>query len=115
MEPGELAVAYRQDPLLEIDIGDAQMQHFIESTHKHPNVQRWRMRHPRFVPTSSSWLNRVERWFGELTSKAVRSGSFTSVADLQTAIAQFLEAWNQDPKPFVWTATGTACSPYALG
>ena len=81
-------------------------------THKHPNVQRWFKRHPRFVPhfvpTSSSWLNLVERWFGELTSKAVRRGSFTSVADLQTAIAQFLEAWNQDPKPFVWTATVTA-------
>ena len=78
-------------------------------THKHPNVQAWMKRHPRFVchfvPTSSSWLNLVERWFGELTSKAVRRGSFSSVADLQTAIAQFLEAWNEAPKPFVWTAT----------
>ncbi len=66
-------------------------------------------RHPRFiphfVPTSASWLNLVERWFGELTSKAVRRGSFASVADLQAAIAQFLGAWNEDPKPFVWTAT----------
>ena len=78
-------------------------------THKHPNVQAWMKRHPRFVchfvPTSSSWLNLVERWFGELTSKAVRRGSFRSVADLHTAIAQFLQAWNEDPKPFVWTAT----------
>jgi transposase len=78
-------------------------------THKHPNVQAWLKRHPRFVchfvPTSSSWLNLVERWFGELTSKAVRRGSFSSVADLQAAIAQFLEAWNENPKPFVWTAT----------
>lgn len=78
-------------------------------THKHPVVQAWMKRNPRFVchfvPTSSSWLNLVERWFGELTSKAVRRGSFSSVADLQTAIAQFLEAWNEDPKPFVWTAT----------
>jgi len=78
-------------------------------THKHPNVQAWMKRHPRFVchfvPTSSSWLNLVERWFGELTSKAVRRGSFSSVADLQTAIAKFLEAWNESPKPFVWTAT----------
>ena len=78
-------------------------------THKHPNVQAWMKRHPRFVchfvPTSSSWLNLVERWFGELTSKAVRRGSFSSVADLQLAIADFLKAWNNNPKPFVWTAT----------
>jgi transposase/transcriptional regulator with XRE-family HTH domain len=78
-------------------------------THKHPNVQSWLKRHPRFVPhfvpTSSSWLNLVERWFGELISKAVRRGSFSSVADLQLAITQFLDAWNEDPKPFVWTAT----------
>jgi len=78
-------------------------------THKHSNVQAWLKRHPRFiphfVPTSSSWLNLVERWFGELTAKAVRRGSFASVADLQTAITQFLEAWNENPNPFVWTAT----------
>jgi len=78
-------------------------------THKHPNVQAWLKRHPRFVthfvPTSSSWLNLVERWFGELTAKAVRRGSFANVADLEAAIAQFLEAWNENPKPFVWTAT----------
>ncbi len=78
-------------------------------THKHPNVQAWLKRHPRFiphfVPTSSSWLNLVERWFGELTAKAVRCGSFASVTDLETAIALFLEAWNENPNPFVWTAT----------
>lgn len=78
-------------------------------THKHPNVQAWLKRHPRFiphfVPTSSSWLNLVERWFGELTAKAVRCGSFASVTDLETAIAMYLEAWNQNPNPFVWTAT----------
>jgi transposase/transcriptional regulator with XRE-family HTH domain len=78
-------------------------------THKHPNVQAWLRRHPRFithfVPTSSSWLNLVERWFGELTAKAVRRSSFASVADLEAAIAQFLEAWNENPNPFVWNAT----------
>jgi len=78
-------------------------------THKHPNVKAWLKRHPRFiphfVPTSSSWLNLVERWFGELTAKAVRCGSFVSVADLEAAIARFLEAWNENPNPFVWTAT----------
>jgi len=78
-------------------------------THKHPKVQAWLKRHPRFiphfVPTSSSWLNLVERWFGELTSKRVRRGSFSSVEDLQKAIGEFLDAWNENPKPFVWTAT----------
>ena len=78
-------------------------------THNHPKVKAWLKRHPRFVPhfvpTSSSWLNLVERWFGELTSKRIRRGSFSSVADLVRAIEEFLEAWNQKPKPFVWTAT----------
>jgi len=78
-------------------------------THKHPKVQAWLKGHPRFiphfVPTSSSWLNLVERWFGELTSKRVRRGSFSSVEDLQKAIGEFLDAWNENPKPFVWTAT----------
>ena len=57
------------------------------------------------MPTSSSWLNLVERWFGELTSKRVRRGSFYSVQDLEAAITEFLEVWNENPKPFVWTAT----------
>ena len=78
-------------------------------THKHPRVKAWLKRHPRyvchFVPTSSSWLNLVERWFGELTSKRIRCGSFGSVTDLKNAIDEFLAAWNAKPKPFVWTAT----------
>ncbi len=78
-------------------------------THKTPEVQAWMKKHPRFVPhfvpTSSSWLNLVERWFGELTSKRIRRGAFTSVADLELAIEEFLNAWNEKPKPFVWTAT----------
>ena len=78
-------------------------------THKHPRTVAWLKRHPRFishfVPTSSSWLNLVERWFGELTSKRLRRGSFFSVDDLQRAITDFLNAWNEEPKPFVWTAT----------
>jgi len=78
-------------------------------THKHPRVRAWLERHPRFVahyvPTSSSWLNLVERWFGELTSKRIRRGSFYSVEDLQKAIEEFLAVWNEKPKPFVWTAT----------
>ena len=78
-------------------------------THKHPNVKAWMKKHPRFVPhfvpTSSSWLNLVERWFGELTAKRVRRGSFSSVQELQNAIAEFLINWNKKPKPFIWTAT----------
>src|SRR3974390_3316365 len=78
-------------------------------THKHPRVQRWLKRHqrfvPHFVPTSSSWLNLVERWFGELTGKRIRQGVFVSVEDLQKPIEEFLAAWNRAPKPFVWTAT----------
>lgn len=79
------------------------------STHKHPNVQTWLGRHPRFhlhfTPTSSSWLNLIERWFRELTDKALRRGAFHSVPDLITAIQAYLDAHNHDPKPFVWTAT----------
>jgi len=78
-------------------------------THKHPKVRAWLQRHPRFVPhfvpTSSSWLNLIERWFGELTTKRVRRGSFYSVEDLENAISEFLAVWNEHPKPFVWTAT----------
>jgi len=78
-------------------------------THKHPKVQNWMKRHPRFIPhfipTSSSWLNLVERWFGELTGKRLRRGAFVSVNDLKGAIEEFLGAWNDQPRPFVWTAT----------
>ena len=78
-------------------------------THKHENVRAWLTRHPRFVlhfvPTSSSWLNMVERWFGHLDDKAIRRGVFRSVEDLEASIDAFLIAWNKDPKPFVWTAT----------
>jgi transposase len=78
-------------------------------THTHANVNAWLAKHPRFhlhfIPTSSSWLNLVERWFLELTDKAIRRGVFHSVPDLVEAIKAFLAAHNDDPKPFVWTAT----------
>src|SRR5258708_5771360 len=78
-------------------------------THKHPKVRAWLERHPRFhfhfTPTSSDWLTLVERWFAELTTKSVRRGSFTSVEDLKNTIGEFLAAWNENPNPFVWTAT----------
>jgi transposase len=79
------------------------------ATHKHANVQAWLAKHPRFhmhfTPTSSSWLNLVERWFRELTDKALRRGVFHSVPDLIAKIEDYLAAHNNDPKPFVWTAT----------
>ena len=79
------------------------------ATHKHPDVQKWLARnrrfHLHFTPTSSSWLNLVERWFRELTDKALRRGSFNSVPDLIGSIEEYLDAHNDDPKPFVWTAT----------
>ncbi len=79
------------------------------STHKHDSVQKWLERHPRFhmhfIPTSSSWLNLVERFFRELTDKRIRRGIFRSVVELTQAIHEYLEANNNEPKPFVWTKT----------
>jgi transposase len=81
-------------------------------THSHPVVRAWLERHPRFVlhftPTSSSWLNLIERWFRELSQKRLRRGVFRSVPDLIAAIEEFLAVHNEDPKPFVWTATAEA-------
>jgi transposase len=77
--------------------------------HGHAVVKAWLAKHPRFVihyvPTSCSWLNLIERWFAELTNKRIRRDSFFSVEELMGAINQFLAAWNENPKPFVWTAT----------
>jgi transposase len=76
-------------------------------THKHPNVKKWLSKHKRFhlhfIPTSSSWLNLIERWFGEITRKRIRRGVFHSVPDLIAAIEESIRLNNQDPKPFVWT------------
>ena len=77
-------------------------------THKHPRVQSWLRRHPRFhlhfTPTSSSWLNMVERWFRELTQKQIRRGSFRNVPALIRVIEQYIETHNQKPQLFVWSA-----------
>lgn len=76
-------------------------------THKHQNVKKWLEKHPRFhlhfIPTSSSWLNLVERWFAEITNKRIRRGIFQSVPELITAIEEFIAHNNEKPKPFVWT------------
>ena len=78
------------------------------SAHKHEVVQRWLKKHRRFqfhfTPTSSSWLNLVERWFREITDKRIRRGSFHSVGELEQAIQDYLAHNNQQPRPFVWTA-----------
>jgi transposase len=78
-------------------------------THKHENVNQWLDKHARFhlhfIPTSSSWLNMVERWFGKLTDKTIRRGVFHSVPDLVAAIETYLQANNDNPEPFIWTQT----------
>jgi transposase len=78
------------------------------ATHKTPAVKRWFLRHPEyhlhFTPTSSSWLNQVERFFAEITEKRIRRGVFKSVPALEQAITEYLDEHNADPKPFVWTA-----------
>jgi transposase len=79
------------------------------STHKTPAIHRWLLAHPRFVlhftPTSSSWLNLVERWFAELTTKKLRRGSHRSVRELNADIRNWIDTWNENPRPFVWTKT----------
>jgi transposase len=78
------------------------------ATHKHPKVKRWLGKHPRFhlhfTPTSASWLNMVERFFRNLTGKRLRRGVFHSVPELVEALEKYLNAYNQEPTPFVWTA-----------
>jgi transposase len=79
------------------------------ATHKHVAVRKWMKRHKRFhfhfTPTSSSWLNQIERWFRDLTDKNLRRGIFASVPELITSIEAYLNAHNADPKPYIWTAT----------
>jgi len=78
------------------------------ATHKHPKVQAWLKRHPRFyvhfTPTSSSWLNLVERWFREITDQRIRRGTFRSVEQLIQAIEDYIGHHDESPRPFVWTA-----------
>ena len=81
-------------------------------THSHPKVRAWLDNHPRFhlhfVPTSSSWLNLVERWFGELTRRRIRRGSFHSAQGLIQAIHEYIQANNENPRPFLWTKKADA-------
>jgi transposase len=79
------------------------------ATHKTPAVKRWLERHPRFhlhfVPTSTSWLNMVERWFAELTNKKIRRGTHRSVLELERDIRNWIETWNENPRPYLWVKT----------
>jgi transposase len=79
------------------------------ATHKTPAIHQWMLRHPRFhlhfTPTSSSWMNLVERWFAELTNRKLRRSAHRSVTALETDIRQWINEWNKNPKPFVWTKT----------
>jgi transposase len=80
-------------------------------THKHPEVKKWLAARPRyhvhFTPTSSSWLNQIERWFAEITRKQIRRGTFRSVRDLIKAINDYIRIYNQNPRPFHWVATAS--------
>jgi transposase len=79
------------------------------ATHKTDTIQRWLAAHPRFhlhfVPTSSWWLNQVERWFAELTTQLLQRGVHTSVQALEADIRAWIDTWNDNPRPFVWTKT----------
>lgn len=80
-------------------------------THKHPEVKAWLTKRPRyhlhFTPTSSSWLNQVERWFAEITRKRIRRGTFHSVRELTTAIHDYVRHYNKNPRPFQWLASAS--------
>ena len=82
---------------------------FVGHPDKHPQVKAWLKKHPRFhmhfTPTSSSWLNLIERWFRDITTKRIRRGSFPSLANLIKAIKDYIEINNESPTPFVWTKT----------
>ena len=79
------------------------------ATHKHPNVQEWLEKHPRFnmhfTPTSASWLNMVERFFRDISENRLRRGAFRSVPELVAAIDEYVAHHNSKPKPFIWTAS----------
>jgi len=111
--PRHRAKEFRQFlDLIEAAVPTEQEVHLIldnYATHKSPTIHRWLLKHPRFhlhfIPTHSSWLNLVERWFGLLTERQIKRGAHTSVRQLQGAIEEFLRVSNAAPKPFVWTKT----------
>ena len=100
--------------LIKSQVPDDKEVHLIcdnYATHKHAKVRAWAERNPRFhfhfTPTSASWLNMIERFFRDLSEKALRRGSFYNVNDLIGAIGEYINAHNANPKPFIWTASAT--------
>ncbi len=100
--------------LIEIDdeVPDDLAVHLVldhYATHKTPEITSWPLCHPRlprhFTPASGSWLNMVERWFGELTTNMVKRGTHTSVAALENDIGEWIAHWNENPRPYVWVRT----------
>ena len=98
--------------LIDKEVPEGEEIHLVvdnSATHKHAKVRAWLARHPRFhvhfTPTYSSWLNQVERWFGLISQRAIKRGSFTSVTDLVRRIHEFTREYNKDASPFVWAAT----------
>jgi transposase len=96
---------------VQAQVGSDKVVHLIcdnYATHKHPKVKAWLARHPKFqvhfTPTSSSWLNMVERFFRDITERRIRRGVFRSVAELEAAMEEYIATHNENPKPFVWTA-----------
>jgi transposase len=79
------------------------------ATHTTPTIKRWLLRHPRFqlhfTPTGSSWLNLIERWFAELTTKTIKRAAHRSVSELERDIKDWVTTWNQNPRPYVWVKT----------
>lgn len=103
-EMSQVQALDRTQPMLPMGLG------YVEgATHKHAKVKIWLAKRPRyhihFTPTYASWLNQVERWFGVITQKAIRRGSFSSVKELVHKIERFVEHYNANAKPFVWPAT----------
>ena len=89
------------------------------STHKTPEIHRWLLRHPRFhlhfTPTYSSWMNLVERWFAELTTKWLKRGTHRSTKELETSITTWIDQWNEEPTPFVWHKSADEILEHELG
>ncbi len=110
MTPQHRAIEFRRFlNLINRTVPDHLDVHLIidnQSTHKTPEIHRWLLRHPRFTvhftPTYSSWLNLVERWFSELTTKWLRRGTHRSVTELKDSLQHWIDTWNHNPRPFTW-------------
>jgi len=113
MTPQHRAIEFRKFlNLINREVPDGLDVHLVLdnlSTHKTPEIHRWLLRHPRFhvhfTPTYSSWMNLVERWFSELTTKWIRRGTHRSVTELKNSIQHWVDTWNENPRPYTWHKT----------